>query len=53
MQGVLHSIAMAAYRRDDIERVRAATDLVELLTEVTKVKRSGRSRPSPSVSSHA
>ncbi len=34
---------MAAYRRDDIERVRAATDLVELLSEVTKVKRSGRS----------
>jgi DNA primase len=34
---------MAAYRRDDIERVRAATDLVELLSEVTKVKRTGRS----------
>ena len=32
-----------AYRRDDIERVRVATDLVELVTEVTKVKRSGRS----------
>lgn len=32
-----------AYRRDDIERVRAATDLVELVGEVTKVKRSGRS----------
>jgi DNA primase len=32
-----------AYRRDDIERVRAATDLVELVAEVTKVKRSGRS----------
>ena len=32
-----------AYRRDDIERVRVATDLVELVAEVTKVKRSGRS----------
>ncbi len=32
-----------AYRRDDIERVRDATDLVELVSEVTKVKRSGRS----------
>jgi DNA primase len=32
-----------AYRRDDIERVRAATDLVDLVAEVTKVKRSGRS----------
>lgn len=32
-----------AYRRDDIERVRDATDLVELVAEVTKVKRSGRS----------
>ncbi len=32
-----------AYRRDDIERVRAATDLVELMSEVTKVKRRGRS----------
>ena len=31
-----------AYRRDDIEQVRAATDLVELIAEVTKVKRSGR-----------
>ncbi|MDP2623471.1 MAG: DNA primase [Actinomycetota bacterium] len=32
-----------AYRRDDIERVRDATDLVELVSEVTKVKRTGRS----------
>ena len=32
-----------AYRRDDIERVRAATDLAELVGEVTKVRRSGRS----------
>ena len=32
-----------AYLRDDIERVRDATDLVELVGEVTKVKRSGRS----------
>ncbi|MFQ5947990.1 MAG: DNA primase [Acidimicrobiia bacterium] len=31
-----------AYQRDDIERVRAATDLVELVEELTKVKRSGR-----------
>lgn len=31
-----------AYRRDDIERVRDAVDLVELVGEVTKVKRSGR-----------
>ncbi len=39
---LLHSAPMA-YRRDDIERVRAATDLVELVGEITKVKRSGRS----------
>ncbi len=32
-----------AYRRDDIERVRAATDLAELASEVTKVQRRGRS----------
>lgn len=32
-----------AYRRDDIERVRVATDLVDLVGEVTKVKRTGRS----------
>ncbi|MEX2323688.1 MAG: DNA primase [Acidimicrobiia bacterium] len=32
-----------AYRREDIERVRDATDLVELVAEITKVKRSGRS----------
>jgi len=32
-----------AYRRDDIERVRDVTDLVELVGEVTKVRRSGRS----------
>ncbi len=31
-----------AYRRDDIEQVRAATDLVELVGEVTKVSRTGR-----------
>ena len=32
-----------AYRREDIEQVRGATDLAELVGEVTKVKRSGRS----------
>lgn len=32
-----------AYRREDIERVRDATDLAELVGEVTKIKRSGRS----------
>ncbi|MDX1690977.1 MAG: DNA primase [Acidimicrobiia bacterium] len=32
-----------AYRREDIERVRDAIDLVDLVAEVTKVKRSGRS----------
>lgn len=32
-----------AYRREDIERVRDATDLAELVGEVTKVRRSGRS----------
>ncbi len=31
------------YSRDDIDRVRQATDLVELVSAVTKVKRSGRS----------
>ena len=31
-----------AYRREDIEAVRAATGLVELVGEVTKVQRSGR-----------
>lgn len=31
------------YARDDIDRVRHATDLVELIGAVTKVKRSGRS----------
>jgi DNA primase len=31
-----------AYRREDIEQVRAATDLVELVGEVTKVSRTGR-----------
>jgi DNA primase len=31
-----------AFQRDDIERVRAATNLVELVGEVTKVKKSGR-----------
>lgn len=37
------TLAAMAYRRDDIERVRDATDLVELVGEVTKVRRSGRS----------
>jgi DNA primase len=32
-----------AYQREDIEQVRAATNLVELVSEVTKVRRSGRS----------
>jgi DNA primase len=32
-----------AYRREDIEAVRAATDLVELVSEVTRVARTGRS----------
>lgn len=32
-----------AYRREDIERVRDSTDLAELVGEVTKVRRSGRS----------
>ena len=32
-----------AYPREDIERIRDKTDLVELAAEVTKVKRSGRS----------
>ena len=32
-----------AFSRDDIDRVRQATDLVELFGAVTKVKRSGRS----------
>jgi len=32
-----------AYLREDIERVRDSTDLVELVGEVTKVRRSGRS----------
>lgn len=32
-----------AYPREDIERVRERTDLVELAAEITKVKRSGRS----------
>jgi DNA primase len=36
------TLAAMAYRRDDIEQVRAATDLVELVGEVTKVTRSGR-----------
>lgn len=31
-----------AYRREDIEQVRAATNLVELVGEVTKVARTGR-----------
>ena len=37
------TLAAMAYRRDDIERVRDATDLMELVAEVTKVRRSGRS----------
>ncbi len=32
-----------AYAREDIDRVRERTDLVELAAEVTKIKRSGRS----------
>ena len=32
-----------AYSRDDIDKVRQATDLVDLVSAVTKVKRSGRS----------
>lgn len=32
-----------AYSREDIDRVRERTDLVELASEVTRVKRSGRS----------
>ncbi|GMQ85010.1 MAG: hypothetical protein BMS9Abin07_0575 [Acidimicrobiia bacterium] len=32
-----------AYNREDIDRVRERSDLVELASEVTKVKRSGRS----------
>ena len=32
-----------AYAREDIDRVRERTDLVELASEVTKVRRSGRS----------
>ncbi len=32
-----------AYSRDDIDKVRELTDLVELATEVTKVKQTGRS----------
>jgi DNA primase len=32
-----------AYRREDIERVRDSTDLAELVGEVTKIRRSGRS----------
>ena len=31
-----------AYSREDIDRVRERTDLVELASEVTRVKRSGR-----------
>jgi len=33
---------LVAYPREDIERIRDKTDLVELASEVTKVKRSGR-----------
>ena len=33
---------LVAFQREDIERVRAATNLVELVGEVTKVKKSGR-----------
>jgi DNA primase len=36
-------IGLAMTQRGDIDRVREATDLVELISEVTKVKRSGRS----------
>ncbi len=41
--GTVGTLAAMAYRRDDIERVRDATDLVELVGELTKVRRSGRS----------
>ena len=34
---------MAMAERGDIDRVREATDLVDLISEVTKVKKSGRS----------
>jgi DNA primase len=34
---------LVAYARDDIDTVRDKTDLVELASEITKVKRSGRS----------
>ena len=34
---------VVAYPRDEIDRVRERTDLVELASEITKVKRSGRS----------
>jgi DNA primase len=34
---------LVAYPRDEIDRVRERTDLVELASEITKVKRSGRS----------
>jgi DNA primase len=40
--GPTGTLASMPYRRDDIEQVRAATDLVELVGEVTKVTRSGR-----------
>ena len=36
-------IGVAMTDRGDIDRVREATDLVELISEVTKVKKSGRS----------
>jgi DNA primase len=34
---------LVAYARDDIDTVRDKTDLVELASEITKIKRSGRS----------
>ncbi len=39
----LGTLAAVAYARDDIDKVREKTDLAELASEVTKVKRSGRS----------
>ena len=39
----LGTLAVVAYSRDDIDKVRERTDLAELAAEVTKVKRTGRS----------
>jgi DNA primase len=43
MGGTSYAEDAMAYDREDIDRVRERTDLVELAQEVTKVKRSGRS----------